>query len=168
LIETKRVVDERGLFHKLYHSELAEAAGTPFVAAEIFCSVSERGVLRGMHFQSPPYHYTKLVFCLAGQILDVVVDVRPGAGFGRFATFELEEGGSRGLWIPPGCAHGFLSRTAGSIVVYAVSATHHPEHDAGIRWDSFGFDWPVDSAVISARDRTLPRLQTFTTPFPPA
>jgi dTDP-4-dehydrorhamnose 3,5-epimerase len=168
LIETKRVLDDRGLFHKLYHGGLSEAAGKAFVAAEIFSSVSGRGVLRGMHFQLPPHHYTKLVFCLAGQILDVVVDVRPGAGYGRFATFELGEGVSRGLWIPPGCAHGFLSLTAGSIVVYAVSATHHPKHDAGIRWDSFGFDWPVDGPVVSARDRTLPRLEAFTSPFPPA
>lgn len=167
-IETKRFVDERGLFHKLYHPALAEAAGEAFVAAEIFYSVSEERVVRGMHFQSPPHHYTKLVFCLSGKILDVVLDLRPGPGYGHFMTFDLKAGTHRGLWIPPGCAHGFLSLTAGATVVYAVSAAHHPRHDAGIRWDSFGFNWPVELPIISARDRALPPFQDFQTPFPPA
>ncbi len=167
-IDTKRVLDERGLFHKLYHPVLAEAAGSEFVAAEVFYSVSTAGVLRGMHFQTPPHQYTKLVFCLSGKILDVVLDLRPGPGYGQWLSFDLKEGTHRGLWIPAGCAHGFLSLTGDATVLYAVSAAHHPKHDAGVRWDSFGFQWPVERPVVSARDRALPCFQDFRTPFLPA
>jgi dTDP-4-dehydrorhamnose 3,5-epimerase len=160
--------DERGRFVKNFHArELAEA-GLRFELREEFHSVSERGVLRGMHFQSPPCAHQKLVSCLAGSVLDVLVDLRrQSETFGESCSLELSAARPQMLWVPIGFAHGFVSLEDGSCVTYKTDNEHAPLYDCGIRWDSFGFDWPLapEESIISPRDRAHPALAEFASPF---
>lgn len=159
--------DRRGSFRKLVHAGAFADLGLSTDFPEQYVSVSEAGVVRGMHFQSPPHDHHKLVSVLSGRILDVVVDLRPGAGYGRAASVELDGDDGRSLWIPSGFAHGFLALERAS-VLYDVGSVHAPDHDHGIAWDGFGFAWPVADPVLSDRDRLLPPLSDFVTPFAPA
>lgn len=166
LIEPKVFTDSRGNFLKTFHSGIFKELGIPFVPMEEFYSTSHQGVLRGMHFQLPPHDHAKLVYCLRGRVLDVMVDLRKNEPtFGRFATTELSAVDRCLLYLPTGIAHGFLALEPDSVMVYKTSTVHAPSHDAGIRWDSFGFDWGVADPLISPRDAALPRLVDFVSPF---
>lgn len=167
LVERTIARDRRGTFRKLVHAEAFAAAGLRFDFVEQYVSTSETGVLRGMHFQSPPHDHAKLVSVLSGRILDVVLDLRPGPGFGRAASVELSGEDGRSIYIPSGFAHGFLA-LAPALVLYDVTSVHAPDHDHGVAWDSFGFDWPVTDPILSDRDRGLPAFSDFQTSFPPA
>jgi dTDP-4-dehydrorhamnose 3,5-epimerase len=158
--------DARGRFVKTFHAPSFEAAGLPTLFRETFFSESRRGVLRGMHFQLPPFVQEKLVYCPAGRVLDVLVDLRVGSPtFGRVASFELGADDVRMLFVAAGVAHGFCALSEPAVMAYHVTAPHSPSHDAGIRWDSVGFDWPVREPLVSERDQALPRLADFVSPF---
>ncbi len=159
--------DHRGSFRKIAHADAFAAAGLRNDFTEQFVTVSATGVLRGMHFQTPPHSHDKLVTVLSGRIIDVVVDLRPGPDHGRSVALELsgEEGAS--LYVPSGLAHGFLALEE-ALLLYDVTSVHAPAHDLGIRFDSFGYSWPIKDPVLSDRDRALPKLSDFITPFPPA
>jgi dTDP-4-dehydrorhamnose 3,5-epimerase len=168
-----RFCDERGTFQKLFHAPAFEKNGFGAAVREEFVTVSQKDVLRGMHFQLPPAEHAKYVVCLAGKILDVVLDVRAGSPtFGKFAVFELGTGlGSVfGLALPTGIAHGFLALTDNAVVHYQTTHEHAPALDSGIRWNSFGFRWPVTNPIISTKDQNLPTLDDFRSlspaPFP--
>lgn len=154
--------DARGSFAKLLHpDDLGLGIGQAFLVRESFVSWSEPGVVRGMHFQAPPHAHDKAVTCLAGEVLDVVLDLRRGSpAYGRSAAFRLEGTTPATVWIPAGCAHGFMVLgSARALLHYSVTAEHSPANDLGVRWDSFGFAWPAAAgAVISDRDKSLPRL----------
>jgi len=167
LVFSPRLVsDKRGIFAKTFHSESFAQQGVRFALREEFYSISAKNVIRGMHFQSPPHDLGKLVMCLQGRLLDVVVDLRRSQPtFGRWWSIELSADNSRVLFVPSGLAHGFLSLADGSMTHYKTTAVHSPAHDQGIRWDSFGFTWPVSSPVLSERDMNLPRLDDFKSPF---
>lgn len=158
--------DARGTFVKTYHADTFRDLGIPFTPREEFFSVSARGVVRGMHFQLPPAAHDKLVYCVAGAVLDVVLDLRPGGPtYGCSITRELSQDNREMLFIPVGCAHGFLALTDGAVMVYQTSTVHTPAQDAGILWNSFGFTWPVTDPVLSDRDRRFPALSEFRSPF---
>ena len=166
LLEPRIFSDRRGAFIKTYHEPVWRDAGISFVMKEEYYSISHRGVLRGMHFQSPPEDHTKLVYCPSGRVLDVLLDLRRSSPtFGQSVAMELSAENRLILIIPSGIAHGFLSIDEQSIMVYKTSAVHSPAHDAGIRWDSFGFDWGRDSPVVSERDAAFPTLADFSSPF---
>lgn len=166
LLQPKTFTDQRGEFVKTFHAVMFDALGIPFTPAEEFFSTSGRHVLRGMHFQLPPHEHAKLVYCIAGRVLDVLLDLRKASPtFGRSASMELSHTNRLLLYIPPGLAHGFLSLEDDSIMVYHTSTVHAPSHDAGIHWNSFGFAWPVAQPVTSARDAGFPRFNDFTSPF---
>lgn len=161
-------VDERGEFVKPFHEGQLAAHGISMTLREEFFSISSAGVLRGMHFQVPPRAHQKLVYCIAGRVLDVLLDLRAASpAFGRSAAFELSAVNRHIAYIPVGIAHGFLSLEDDSCVIYKTDAVHAPDCDKGIRWDSFGFVWPLDgiSPLISERDRAHPALTAFTSPF---
>jgi dTDP-4-dehydrorhamnose 3,5-epimerase/CDP-3, 6-dideoxy-D-glycero-D-glycero-4-hexulose-5-epimerase len=128
-------------------------------------SSSHRNVLRGMHFQLPPHAHDKLVYCTHGAVLDVLLDLRRGAGYGRFAAIELSAQNAHMLFIPKGIAHGFVALCDHSIMQYKTSTVHVPASDCGIRWDSFGYDWGLDQPVVSVRDSQHPLLVNFHSPF---
>ena len=158
--------DDRGSFVKTFHLEQFRERGLEFEPREQFFSTSHRDVVRGMHFQVPPSDHAKLVFCLQGSVLDVVLDLRKSSRtFGKFLTCELSDSDRFCLLIPRGCAHGFLSLTESSLVMYQTSTVHDPARDAGVRWDSFGFTWPCALPILSARDRAFPTLAEFNSPF---
>ena len=158
--------DPRGLFVKTYHEAAFRLHGLCTDWREEFVSTSARGVIRGMHFQAPPEQHTKMVFCLAGRILDVALDLRAGSPTsGRCAAVELSADRSNAMYLPEGFAHGFQALEECSSMLYKVSSMHSPTHDRGLRWDSFGFDWPLASPVISPRDAAFGGLSEFQTPF---
>jgi len=119
-----------------------------------------------MHFQLPPAAHAKLVFCLSGRVLDVVLDMRRNsATFGRSFGCCLETARAELLFIPAGFAHGFLALEDRSLMVYSTDAVHTPACDTGVAWNSFGFDWPVASPVLSERDRRFQSWREFSSPF---
>ena len=158
--------DGRGSFVKTFHRDLFRERGLDFEPREEFFSTSAKGVLRGMHFQLPPAAHAKLVYCIAGSVLDVVLDLRKNSpSFGRSCARELSAANREMFFIPAGFAHGFLALADGATMVYQTSSVHSPAHDAGVRWDSFGFDWPVTNPVLSARDTKFPAFCDFASPF---
>lgn len=164
-IENKVFKDDRGSFIKTFHSEVFAEKGLDAGFKESFYSISNKGVLRGMHYQLPPHDHSKLVYVISGRILDVVVDVRENSEtFGKYYSTELSEDNAKSLYIAKGFAHGFLTLSEKATVVYMTSTVHSPNYDTGIRWDSFGFDWNEyinfneNSFVISERDRAFNKL----------
>ncbi len=118
-----------------------------------------------MHFQIPPHDHYKLVYVTKGKILDVILDIRSTSpSFGMSISFELNEAGDSVL-IPKGCAHGFMALSDEATVVYNVSSVYNSEADKGIKWNSFGFDWPVVEPVISDRDNNFILFSDFISPF---
>jgi dTDP-4-dehydrorhamnose 3,5-epimerase len=156
VIEPERVADERGFFARTWDPVAFEAHGLdPAIAA---CSISynrRRGTLRGMHFQHPPHAEAKLVRCTRGAIYDVALDLRPGSPtFKGWHAEELTAENRRMLYLPAGCAHGFLTLEDDSEVHYQISAPYAAEAAAGVRWDdpAFGIRWPFAPLVLAARD----------------
>lgn len=158
--------DERGTFVKTFHGERFAELGLPVTWSEEYYSTSHKGVIRGMHFQTPPHDHEKLVYCMKGRVLDVVVDLRRASlTFGRHMAIELDAARGHGLLIPKGMAHGFLALTDEVLMAYKVTTAYAPLHDAGILWNSFGMRWGIDRPIISARDNSHPTLTDFTSPF---
>lgn len=158
VLSSRKLGDTRGLFVKVNHRPWFESQGLPVDWEECYWSTSQRGVIRGLHLQAPPVDHAKMVWCIQGEALDVVVDLR-SSHFGHSASVILQAG--QGIILPRGVAHGFLAREDHTTLLYFVSTVHHPTHDTGVRWDSFGFDWNQDSPILSDRDRSLPPLESW-------
>jgi dTDP-4-dehydrorhamnose 3,5-epimerase len=166
LLQPRVVTDERGEFVKTFHAPSFAAVGIEFSPVEEFFSTSRRNVIRGMHFQLPPFDHSKLVYCIRGAILDVVIDIRKtSSSFGRVYSTRLTAINRRMLFLPRGLAHGFVAEADDSVMVYQTDMIHAPAADAGVRWDSFGFNWSCADPVISSRDRGLPALAEFSSPW---
>ncbi|MEO6276839.1 dTDP-4-dehydrorhamnose 3,5-epimerase family protein [Roseateles sp.] len=160
-----RFDDDRGSFVKTYSRSAFGDNGLEFDFREEFYSFSKKGVIRGMHFQTPPHHHDKIVYCAAGAVLDVLLDLRPGADYGRAASIVLEAARPHLIFIPSGVAHGFKSLEEHSLMIYKTSTQHAPSHDAGVKWDSFGFDWGINSPTISKRDVSHPSFFEYQSAF---
>jgi dTDP-4-dehydrorhamnose 3,5-epimerase len=171
LIQLKCFEDTRGVFVKTYVRSFFDAElgaiGTDgsFDFWEEFYSVSNRDVLRGMHFQLPPHDHVKLVYCAVGTVQDVLLDLRRGTGYGRSVSVRLDANAPQLLVIPKGVAHGFLSLVDGSLMVYKTSTEYASTHDAGIRYDSFEYNWSCASPILSLRDQGHPAFVDFESPF---
>lgn len=151
--------DRRGGFGRLFDAgDLAEAG---FACGPVQCSMATNrleGTLRGMHYQADPEPEAKVVTCLRGRILDVAVDLRPELPtYRRHVAVELDADDPHILAIPAGCAHGYLTLSDETVILYQLSATYRAELQRGIRWDDpgLGVDWPAPPRVISDRDRTF-------------
>ncbi|MGD7037307.1 dTDP-4-dehydrorhamnose 3,5-epimerase [Methylotuvimicrobium buryatense] len=166
LLQPKRFEDCRGYFVKTFHQPSFKDMGLETDFSESFYSVSKKGVVRGMHFQSPPRDHVKVVYCAHGAVKDVVLDIRIGSPtYGHFDSFELSAAKSNMLYIPKGLAHGFCALTDQALVVYQVSEPYSPEYDRGIRWDSIGIPWEESTPLVSDRDKRHPVLADFSSPF---
>lgn len=165
VVRLLRFADTRGTFVKTFARSVFKAHGADLDFLEEFYSVSHRDVVRGMHFQLPPHAHAKLVYCAAGAVEDVLLDLRPGSGYGGVACVALSDEAPAVVLIPPGVAHGFRSLIDNSLMVYKTSSEHMPSHDAGIRWDSFDYDWRCAAPVVSERDRGHPTFADFASPF---
>ncbi|MBB3117522.1 dTDP-4-dehydrorhamnose 3,5-epimerase [Pseudoduganella violacea] len=158
--------DERGHFVKTFHEELFREHGLETVFREEYYSASQRGVLRGLHFQTPPQDHTKLVYCVQGAVLDAAVDLRVGSPtYGQHLTMELSGENGHMLYLAPGVAHGFYTLSAQALMMYKVSTVYAPAHDSGILWNSAGIAWPGDNPVLSQRDQGFAALADFASPF---
>lgn len=164
LVTPERHGDARGFFMETFKASAYAPHGIPGASGAFVqdnLSRSERGVLRGLHWQTPPAAQGKLVSALRGEILDVAVDLRRGAPtFGRVVQALLSEENRRQLWVPAGFAHGFLVRSAVAEVAYKATAEYTPEAERGLRWDdpALGIDWGVRDPRLSPRDAGLPTL----------
>jgi len=152
--------DERGLVLQSWVKQILEDAGVPPHFEQAIQTWSKRGVMRGIHFQwDPPMG--KLVRCVHGAVLDVVVDVRHGSPtLGDHAAVELTSDTHRIIWVPPGFAHATFALVDDTIVLYECSAQHGPGKEGGIRWNDPALDiaWPDLPAIVSAKDRVAPSL----------
>lgn len=163
LLEPERIVDERGFFARSFCVDELAACGMRFEAVQ--CNVSSnrrRGTLRGMHFQRPPHGEGKIVSCLAGSLLDVIVDLRPGSpSYRRWHSVGLSADNHLALAIPAGFAHGFLTLADDTEVQYMMSHRYVPEAAAGVRWNdpAFGIEWPMERPILSARDAAYPDFE---------
>lgn len=166
VVQPRDAADDRGRFVKLVHAPSFAEIGMRHDFAETFYTTSRHRVLRGMHLQLPPHDHAKLISCVAGTVLDVLLDLRVGSPtYGQHRTFDLRDEHPRALYIAPGVAHGFYTLSGEATMVYLVTSAHAPAYDAGVRWDTFGVRWPDGEPVLSARDRTLPALADFASPF---
>lgn len=165
IIQSERYNDARGSFIKTFRSDQMEEVGLNTHFKEEFYSISHSNVLRGMHFQIPPFDHDKLVTCVNGSVLDVLVELRLGLAYGRVFALELHANNPLTIFIPKGVAHGFLSMSDNSIMLYKTSTIHSPEYDKGIHWKSINFSWPCTSPITSSRDASHPFLKDFNTPF---
>ncbi len=157
-----------GNLMKPFHEGDLASHGIRLTIREEFFSTSGIGVLRGMHFQVPPHAHQKLIYCITGRVLDVVLDLRKDSPtFGKSASYELSALNRHVVHVPVGFAHGFLSLENDSCLVYKTDAVHAPECDKGILWNSFGFNWPLGDLlpIISERDSAFPPFAGFHSPF---
>lgn len=165
-IQPRIVDDARGRFVKVFHRNAFAALGLEVDFAEEYYSVSRQGVIRGMHFQTPPMEHVKMVYCVQGEVFDAVVDLRLGSpSYRQTATFNLSAKKGNCIYIPKGLAHGFCATSEPTTLVYKVSTVYSPEHDTGILWNSVDINWPLHTPVLSDRDRGFIRLADFKSPF---
>ena len=166
VIDLPAFYDDRGSFVKTFHETTLAEHGIQFQLKESYFSLSKKDVIRGMHFQTPPHHHAKIVFCPQGAILDVIVDLRKQSPtYGQYFAQELSAENHKAYYIPEGFAHGFKSLTDNAITYYLVSSEYSQEHDTGILYNSFGFNWGVENPVISVRDLSFIALADFDSPF---
>jgi dTDP-4-dehydrorhamnose 3,5-epimerase len=162
LIVTPRVFpDDRGFFLESYKKSEFKGAGIDTEFVQDNHSSSVRGVLRGLHYQLPPFAQGKLVQVLEGRVWDVAVDIRKGSPTrGKWFGVELSAQDHRMLYIPPGFAHGFVTLSEHAHFFYKCTAEYRKESEAGVRWDdaTIGISWPLTDVTVSERDRSLPRL----------
>ncbi|HPE63737.1 MAG TPA: dTDP-4-dehydrorhamnose 3,5-epimerase [Methanothrix sp.] len=162
LIQTKVFEDDRGFFLEIYKKDEMENFGIKGDFVQDNHSRSKRGVLRGLHFQKEPYAQAKLVRCIRGEIYDVVVDLRRNSQtFSRYLGLVLSEENRHQLYVPRGCAHGFLALSEVAEVVYKVDNVYSPKSEGGLIWNDPDVDvtWPIDDLIISERDRLWPTLK---------
>ena len=169
IVEPKVFGDERGYFFESFNArDFAQATGLNVTFVQDNESKSGIGVLRGLHFQRPPYAQSKLVSVVRGKVLDVAVDIRKGsATYGKYVTCELSEENHRRLFLPKGMAHGYVVLSQEAVFQYKCDEFYHPEAEGGIAWDDpeIGIPWPVSQVVLSARDKQHPRLRELDNPF---
>jgi dTDP-4-dehydrorhamnose 3,5-epimerase len=164
LLKPVRHVDSRGFFSEVFRENVLREQGIDIHFVQDNHSLSaSKGVVRGLHFQFPPFAQVKLVRVTSGAIFDVAVDIRWGSpSFGRHVAAVLSAGDWNQMLIPEGFAHGYCTLEQNTEVIYKVSAYYSPEHDRGLLWSdpALGIAWPVspDEALISDRDRKHPAL----------
>jgi len=171
LVQPVRHGDDRGYFCETYKKPQFDAFGLDIAFVQDNESLSrEVGVVRGLHFQTPPMAQAKLVRAVRGAIFDVAVDIRKGSpSYGRWVAATLTAEKGEQLLVPHGFAHGFCTLEPDTIVAYKVDAPYSPPHDAGIRWDDpdLAIDWPLaaGAAILSGKDRVASLLRDYASPF---
>jgi dTDP-4-dehydrorhamnose 3,5-epimerase len=160
--------DQRGYFFESYNEEKFRQLGIGVKFLQDNESKSGKGVLRGLHFQVPPYQQGKLVRVIKGAVLDVAVDLRNSSPtYGQWVSIELSEKNKWMYWIPAGFAHGFLTLDENTIFFYKCTQVYHRESEMGIAWDDpdLRIDWGTDQPLISEKDKIAGRFRDFVSPF---
>ena len=171
LLSPRKHGDRRGFFSETYNKKALAALGIyiDFVQDNHSCS-ADKGTVRGLHFQTPPFAQDKLVRVARGSVFDIAVDLRQGSPtYGRHAGAVLSAQAWNQILVPIGFAHGFMTLEPDTEVIYKVSNYYAPDHDKGLLWNdpALGINWPIadDEAVFSEKDGKLPRLAELVTPF---
>lgn len=170
ILEPNLLLDDRGYFLESYNKKKFEEAIGKISFLQDNESKSFKGVLRGLHFQKPPYAQAKLVRCIKGKVLDVAVDIRnESKTYGQHVIVELSEKNKKQVFIPRGFAHGFAVLSNSATVSYKVDNSYAPEYNAGIRWNdrSLNIQWGLNAGevLVSDKDAKLPFFSDFETPF---
>jgi dTDP-4-dehydrorhamnose 3,5-epimerase len=161
VITPDRYGDDRGLFMEVWHKARYGEAGVSERFVQDNVSRSQRGVLRGLHYQLAPSAQGKLVSVWSGRVWDVAVDLRADAPtFGEWVGIELSAANGRQLYVPEGCAHGFVALSEDAVVHYKCTSYYAPKHERTIRWNDpdIAVDWPVESPMLSEKDAAAPLL----------
>ncbi len=175
ILEPKVFNDARGYFFESFSQREFDEKVAPLLGHSVHFvqdneSMSSYGVMRGLHFQLPPFTQSKLVRCVKGRVLDVAVDLRKGSPtYGQHVAVELTEDNHRQFFIPHGFAHGFAVLSETAVFQYKCDQFYHPEAEGGIAITdrSLGIDWqlPTDHAILSDKDTRHPMLKDFDSPF---
>ena len=171
IIEPKVFGDDRGYFMESFNArEFTEKTGIDITFVQDNESKSRFGVLRGLHFQLPPYTQSKLVRVVKGKVLDVAVDIRKGSStYGKYVTCEMTEENKRQFFVPKGFAHGFCVLSDEAVFQYKCDDFYHPEAEGAIAWDDpdIAIQWPVEAenVILSEKDKHHPNLKDFESPF---
>lgn len=162
LIKPQVFEDGRGFFLERFSRKAFEENQIDVDFVQDNHSHSVKHVLRGLHFQKPPFAQGKLVWVTRGEVFDVAIDLRKGSPtFGKWEAVILSEENKQLFWIPKGFAHGFTVLSERADLLYKVSDYYSSEHECGVIWNDpdIGIDWPVDNPILSNKDRRLPRLR---------
>jgi len=170
IIEPSVFGDDRGYFFESFNKKAFEKNIGSVNFLQDNESKSSKGVLRGLHFQKPPFTQAKLVRCIEGKVMDIVVDIRKGSPmYGKHLAIELSEENKRQLFVPRGFAHGFLVLSDSATFAYKVDNTYAPDHDAGLHWNDkeLNIQWGMEDneVIVSKKDAELPFFSKFESPF---
>lgn len=168
IVTPARFGDARGFFSESWNARSMAKIGLDITFVQDNHSMSaQTGTIRGLHFQAPPHAQGKLVRCGRGALWDVAVDIRRGSPtYGQWFGTDLTFENGRQLWIPAGFAHGFVTRTPDTEIIYKCTDHYAPEADGALRWDTVGIDWDISGEpVLSDKDAAAPAFATFDSPF---
>lgn len=168
LIKPSLFSDERGVFYETYSRKKYSEYGIPENFMQDNESISKKNVLRGLHFQLPPYDQGKLVRVIKGAALDVAVDIRKQSPtYGKYVMVELSEENKNQFWIPSGFAHGFLSLANETIFSYKCTNLYNKESESGLLWNDkdINIKWNIENPIVSEKDIQLTSFNSFNSPF---
>ncbi len=168
IVKPKVFEDNRGYFFESYNKELFLRNGIDQNFVQDNESKSSKGVLRGLHFQKPPFAQGKLVRVMRGSVLDVAVDIRKNSPtYGQWASVELTQDNKWMYWIPPGFAHGFVTLEDNTVFFYKCTNVYNKESEGSILWNDpdLNIDWKVENPILSEKDKTGPPFKDFVSPF---
>ena len=160
--------DDRGYFFETFSKANFEAAGLPLAIVQSNISRSDIGVVRGLHYQNPPYAQGKLVRVLRGRALDVAVDIRRDSKtFGKHLIVELSEANKTALWVPPGFAHGFRTLEDNTLFFYDCTGVYNKAAEGCVLWNDpvLAINWGIDDPLLSVRDASAPLLKNCNSQF---
>ena len=169
LIKPRIFEDDRGFFYESFNeTKYKEILGAEIQFVQDNISVSKKNVLRGLHFQKPPFAQGKLVTVLRGSVMDVAVDLRKESKtYGQYQLVELSENNKLQFWIPAGFAHGFCSLEDDTIFSYKCTNYYSPQHEETIMWNDpdLAIDWKIINPIVSDKDKIGKYFNTFDSPF---
>jgi len=160
--------DERGHFFETWSKQAFKNIGLELDFVQDNQSLSQKGVLRGLHFQNPPFSQGKLVRVVKGKVLDVVVDIRKeSSSYGQHFSIELSEENKTMFWLPPGFAHGFVTLEDDTIFTYKCTGVYNKESEGALLWcdSDLKINWGIDSPIVSEKDQTAPNFSNFSSQF---
>ena len=168
VIKPKVFEDERGNFFESWSKQSYKNISLDLDFVQDNQSLSQKAVLRGLHFQNPPFAQGKLVRVIKGSVIDVAVDIRKNSStYGKYYSIELSEENKIVFWIPPGFAHGFLTLEEETIFSYKVTQVYNKESEGGIVWNDqdLNIDWGIESPIVSLKDSESPTFAKISTQF---
>jgi dTDP-4-dehydrorhamnose 3,5-epimerase len=168
VIEPQIFKDSRGYFFESYNQDKMKEAGIVLSFVQDNQSLSQKGAVRGLHFQAAPFEQGKLVRVVAGSVRDVVVDIRKNSPtYGQHFSIDLSAENQLMFWIPPGFAHGFETLENNTIFLYKCTNMYDKNSEGGLLWNdpAIGIKWQTTDAIVSEKDQILPLLKDFVSPF---